>query len=245
MDVVLESSSKGRTLSWGETAAGVLPVAVLCLAISLEGGGSGSAFSWFWIWGAFILLFAVPVVGLLKAIEGGFPRWCAPYFGLAVLDAWLIYAVFTQQLFPEPWLDWVMRAGILLLVGYFCYGLVKILRRRPGELPEGSEYGGFGSVKPSGGWSGEADGGQEIGMLFFCAHTFMPLVMLFAFDEIPVAAKSLMILAGAAILVLGGVVYMRARDRWMGVMGLVISALVVWGYAGGAAWLYWRMFGWG
>jgi hypothetical protein len=216
-------------MTWGETAAGVLPVAVLCLAISLEGSGSGCAFCWLWIWVAFILLFAVPVVGILKAIEYSFPRWCAPYFGLAVLNAWLIYAAFTQRLFPAPWLDWVLRAGILLLVGYFCFGLVRIarrsLRRRPAMR--------------------ESDGGQEIGMLLFCAHTFMPLVMLFAFDEIPVAAKSLMILVGAAILVLGGVIYMRARNRGVGVLGLVASALGVWGYAGAATWWYWRIFGWG
>ena len=82
-------------------------------------------------------------------------------------------------------------------------------------------------------------------MLLFCAYTFMPLILLFAFDEIPVAAKSLMILAGAVVLVLGGVVYMRAHNRWMGVMGLATSALGVWGYASAAAWAYWRMFGWG
>jgi len=209
----------------------VLPVAVLSLAISLEGSGSGGAFSWLWNWGAFFLLFAVPVVGLLKAIERGFPRWCAPYFGLAVLDAWLIYAIFTQRLFPEPWVDWVMRTGILLLVGYFCFGLVRIARRKPAlrRKPEG----------------GTNDGGQEIGMLLFCAHTYMPLVMLLAFDEIPVAAKSLMILAGGVVLVLGGVVYMRARERRAGGMGWIVSALVVWGYAGAAAGLYWRIFGWG
>lgn len=225
MDTILEGGSKSRAMTWGETAAGVLPVVVLCLAISLEGSGIGGAFSWLWIWVAFILMFAVPVVGILKAMERGFPRWCAPYFGLAVLDAWLVYVIFTQRLFPEPWLDWVMRAGIILLVGYFCFGLVRIARRRPAMR--------------------ESDGGQEIGMLLFCAHTFMPLVMLFAFDEIPVAPKAMMILVGAAILVLGGVVYMRLRNRGAGAGALVISALVVWGYASAAAWAYWRVFGWG
>lgn len=223
MDAILESEHKGIRVSWGETAVGVLPVATLCLAITLE--GSGSVFSWLWIWGAFGLLFALPAVGILKAIESGFPRWSAPYFGLAALNAWLIYAIFTQRLFPWPWLDWVMRAAILLLVGYFFLGLVRILRRRPA--------------------GGETDGGQEMGMLFFCAHTFAPLVMLLAFDEIAVAAKALMILVGAVILVLGGVVYMRARNRGVGAAALAVSALGVWGYANAAAWLYWRGVGWG
>jgi len=225
LDAILESSSTSKSISWGETAAGVLPVAALCLAITLEGGMTGSVFAWLWVCGVFLLLFAVPVVGIIKAVERGFPRWSAPYLGLAVLDAWLFYAIFSQRLFPEPWVDWVVRVGILVLIVYFGVGLVSALRRKPA-------------------W-GEAGGGQEIGMLLFCAYTFMPLTMLLAFDEIPVAAKSLMILAGAVVLVLGGVVYMRAHNRWMGIMGLATSALVVWGYASAAAWLFWRYVGWG
>jgi hypothetical protein len=222
LEAILESGSKPRQILWRETAAGVLPVAVLSLAISLEGSGVGSL-SWLWVGLVFILLFSLPVVGILKAIESGFPRWCASYFGLAVLDGWLIYAIFTQRLFPEQWVDWVVRAGVLLLVGYFCIGVLRVLQRKPA-------------------WGG-ADGGQEAGMLLFSAHTFMPLAMLFAFDEIPVAEKALLILGGAVILAVGGGVYMRARNRWVGVGVLLLSALLVWGYANSAVWLYWRMVG--
>jgi glucose dehydrogenase len=71
----------------------------------------------------------------------------------------------------------------------------------------------------------------------------MPLAMLFAFDEIPVVEKALLILGGAVILAVGGGVYMRASNRWVGIGVLLLSALLVWGYANSAAWLYWRMVG--
>jgi hypothetical protein len=227
MDAVLESSSEGKTISWGETIAGILPVTALSLAMTLEGIGANDLLGRWLIVGFFLLLFALPVVGILKAVESGFPRWCAPYFGLAVLDGWLFYAIFTQQLFPEPpfpaWVDWVVRAGVLLLLVYFLIGLMRVLQRKPA-------------------WGG-ADGGQEAGMLLFSAHTFMPLAMLFAFDEIPVVEKALLILGGAVILAVGGGVYMRASNRWVGIGVLLLSALLVWGYANSAAWLYWRMVG--
>jgi hypothetical protein len=85
MESISEDRTSSRVSTWEETAAGLLPVIVLSLAITLE-GTSTSGFSGVIIYPFILLILALQAVGIPLALERGLPRWSSSYLGLAVLD---------------------------------------------------------------------------------------------------------------------------------------------------------------
>jgi hypothetical protein len=215
---------QSKPLSWGETAAGILPLVVFSLATTLEGGIQGVLTIWL-VWIFIFLLYAVPLAGILKAWERGFPRWSPPYLGLAVVDIVFFRSVMFEPLFQDIVPTFTLRVSILLMLIFFLIGAARRVRRGTGRAQPPAELD----------WAA----------FLFGAQVWMPFIVMVSMDEIPAAAKAPLVLACAAILVAGALVYLRARQRWVGVLGLAASMALAWWSAAFLAGWYWDSHPWG
>jgi hypothetical protein len=215
---------QGKTLSWGETAAGMLPLAFFSLAVTLEGGVQGALGNPL-IWIFIFLLYALPLVGILKAWEWGFPRWSPPYLGLALVGVVLLRPLMFNPLFQDVIPMLTLRLSVLLLLVFFLIGAARLVRRgREGKLP-----------------TSELDWTSYL----YGAQVWMPFIVMVKMDEIPVTAKAPLVLLCGVILLAGALMYLRARSRWMCVSGLVASIALTWWCADYLAGWYWGAHPWG
>ena len=121
MDTVPESRTGGKLASWRETAAGVLPVLMLSVATTLEGTSAESWYSLLPVYIFLLLLYALPVIGVLLAFKHGFPRWSSSYLALLVLDLLLLPVIFSAQFGTATGGIWSFGIVliVLLLIGGF------------------------------------------------------------------------------------------------------------------------------
>lgn len=221
---IISEAEHGKSLSWGETAAGVLPLTLFSLATTLEGvkhSPLATALTWIFMF----LLYALPLAGILKAWERGFPRWSPPYLGLAVIGVVLLRALMFDPLFLDVIPMVTLRLSVLLLLVFFLIGAWRLVRRtREKPIP-----------------AGELDWTSFL----FGAQVWMPFVVMVIFDEIPVAARASLVLFCGVILLAGALVYLRARSRWVGALGLAVSMALAWWGAGYLAGWYWGAHPWG
>lgn len=212
-----------KSLSWGETAAGVLPLALMSLAITLEGSGRGS-FSTILVWLTFFALYAVALAGILAAWARGFPRWSPPYLGLAVVDVLLFGFVMSGNVFESAAFLISLRLGVVLLLVFFALWAVALIRSKTGASPSSAlDWTAF----------------------LFAAQVWMPIVVMVILDEIPLSAKTPLALLCGAILLAGALAYLRLRSGWAGALALAVSmALGVWSASYLAGW-YWGAHPWG
>jgi hypothetical protein len=218
MDAVSDHRSTRKAASWGETAAGTAPVLDLSLATTMEGTGSQIFPTTLLIYSFFIFMYLLPVVGILQAMERDFLDWSFPYLGLAALDGLLLAPIFFTPLFESTLGTLLLRAAVVALLLYFIYGFVVRTHRAKPATP-----------KIEHDWTQFA----------FSIHTLIPIMVMGVFDEIAVGYKTSYILLCGGILVIGAVVYMYARNRWLGTAGLLGSALLKWLMASWSANLYW------
>jgi hypothetical protein len=211
--------------SWQETAAGLLPIIILSIAVCLEGAGNQSILFPVLGYIFILLLFALPAGFLPIAWEGGIPRWSSPYLGLVMLDLLLLFPIYFTRLFGNFWGMLSLRLAISILLLYFGYRLVTVLRRRSNRK----------------GYPPEVDWTQFI----FILHPLSPIVLMIIFDEIDFANKAIFLLLGGLILAVGSFVYLRARKPWLGIVALVGSALLVLVLGNLAARWYWLAHTWG
>ena len=219
MALISQTQFSSKVATWRGTLAGLLPVLIFSLATALE-GTSSQAFLTAWLtWAAFLMLSALPVIGILAAWERGFPRWSAPYFGLLVLDIPLIGLIFFTRIIDNPWGLWSLRAGLIVLLLIFVFYILKRLIEQP--------VGGDISVD------------HDVLQFFFGVHVLIPLSWLFILDEIAVAYKTPVIVLCGIILAGGALVYLRSRQMWLRGVSLLASVLVALLLAYLAATLYW------
>jgi hypothetical protein len=213
-----ENLISGKIASLRETAAGILPVIVLSLATTLEGINFQSIL----LYTFFLLLIALPVIGIYIAWKRGFARWSAPYLGLVLLDILFILPIFSAQATGSIWWIPFLQVALILLGLFLVYRQVMILRAKP-----------IRTVPPA-----EHDWTQ----ILFGAHTLTPMLVMFIFDEIAVEYKTPYLLLGGFILALGGLVYLRTRLQWLSMMALLGSVLLVLFMANKVAGIYWNTY---
>jgi tellurite resistance protein TehA-like permease len=128
MAAISENHTSRSAAQWRDAAAGAAPVFLLALATTMEGTSTQVFPSVLLVYGYILLLFILPVIGILRAVEQGFPGWSLPYLGLAVLDALLLPLIMTGRLFENALGVLLLRSALVALLIYFVYGLLKRLR---------------------------------------------------------------------------------------------------------------------
>ncbi len=221
MAAVSEKHTSRNEATWSSAAAGAAPVLILALATTMEGTSTQVFPSVLLVYGYILLLFILPVIGILRAVEQGFPDWSFPYLGLVVLDALLLLSIMTARLFENALGMLLLRGALVALLLYFIYGLLTRLR----------------GVAQN--WSAV---GHDWTQFLLSVHVLMPLLVMVVFDEIAVTYKTPYILLCGCILAAGAVVYLRSRSRWLGAGLLVASAVLAWLLAGRIADLYWSVY---
>jgi hypothetical protein len=221
METIIDNQSPGKVVSWGETAAGLLPVLILSMATTLEGTRFQS-----WLLNTFLfLLVALPVIGIYVAWKRGFARWSSPYLGLVVLDILLVLPIFSAQVVDPVWLIPFIQAAMILLLLFVFYRAVIDLRGKPPRTEPPAKHD----------WT----------QILFGAQTLTPLLVMIIFDEISITFKTPFLLIIGFILALGGLIYLRTRSQWLGLAALLGSIMLVILIANTIAGIYWQGFyGW-
>jgi hypothetical protein len=225
LDTISENHTGRKIASWGETAAGILPVLTLSLATTLEGTSNQTLLSFLPVYILIFLLYALPAIGVPLAVKRGIPRWSSPYLALLVLDLLLLPVLFSAQFDTATGGIWSF--GIVLIVVLLCGGfmLVKYLRSQDAQTEKSSEHD----------WT----------QILLGIQTLTPIYLLIVFDEIDTTFKSPFIILGGVILAAGAVVYLRTRWRWLGLAALLGSLLLVVLPAKNIARVYWSTHPWG
>jgi len=224
METIAASRKRSVAASWGETIAGILPVLILSLAATLEGTSAESWYSMLPVYIFIFLLYALPAVGVPLAVKRGIPRWSSSYLGLLLFDLMLLPILFSAQMGTASGGVWIFgMAVIVLLVGGFL--VVKNLLREDAGAEKRAEND----------WS----------QILFGIQTLVPIYLLIRFDEIDVAYKSPYLILGGLILAAGAVVYLRARQRWLGLGALLGSVILVVMLAKPIVSTYWSTHPWG
>jgi hypothetical protein len=225
MDTISENHTGRKIASWGETAAGILPVLTLSLATTLEGTSNQTLLSFLPVYILIFLLYALPAVGVPLAMKRRFPRWSSPYLALLGLDLLLLPVIFSAQFGTATGGVWSF--GIVLIVVLLCGGflLVKYLRSQDAQMEKPHEND----------WT----------QILLGIQTLTPIYLLIVFDEIDTAFKSPFIILGGLILAAGAVVYLRSHRRLLGLVALLGSVFLMTGMAKNVARMYWSTHPWG
>ena len=172
-----------------------------------------------------LLLYTLPVIGVVLASKRGFPRWSSSYLALLVLDLLLLPVIFSAQFGTASGGIWSF--GFVLIVVLLCGGFLVVKNLSSQQVQ---------TEKPT-----ENDWTQ----ILFGLQTLTPIYLLVVFDEIEVAFKSPYLIMGGLVLAAGAVVYLRSRWRWLGLAALLGSVLLVSVLAKNVARMYWSTHPWG
>jgi general stress protein CsbA len=224
LHAISENHTISKIASWRETVAGILPVLTLSLATTLEGTSTERWYAMLLVYIFIFLLYALPAIGTPIAVKRGIPRWSSSYLGLLLFDLMLLPILFSARMGTASGGVWIFgMAVIVLLIGGFLVGK-NLLREHAGTEKRGEND-----------WS----------QILFSIQTLVPIYLLIRFDEIDVAYKSPYLILGGLILAAGAVVYLRARQRWLGLAALLGSVLLVVLLAKPIVNTYWSTHPWG
>ena len=224
METIAENHTISKIASWKETAAGLLPVLTLSVATIVEGISTENWYSFLSVYIIFLLLYALPAVGIPLAVKRGIPRWSSSYLALLLVDLMLLPILFSAQFGTDSGGSWSFGiAVIVLLFGGFL--VVKNLLSKDAHTEKRAEND----------WT----------QILFGIQTLVPIYLLFRFDEIDAAFKSPYLILGGLILAAGAVVYLRSRWRWLGLAGLLGSVMLVVLLAKPIVSTYWNTHPWG
>lgn len=215
--------------SWAEVLAGMVPFLLYPLLFLVVGPAMEALLAYLdppdSIWPAassiWALILVSPFLGaLVVSWVSGFPRWCFPYWGLALLFS----AFLTGTATPDLWVFgqgigrgdlWGWRAFVPLLV----VGAVATLVRRS-LLPLEQLVSGVQ---------------RDWTRIAFAVYGTLPWMLMVAFDSVQGETIPLSLLSG--VLAVGALMYVRSRQIWQRMLALLVTLTVVWIAA--AAYLQW------
>ena len=132
MEIVSSTEDGYEIATWGETILAVLPVLVASLVFYLV--GEEVSFPDAVTGLCSVIMLILPIMGILVAWKRDRWGWFPPYFGLILLDLYLIQVIMFYQAVENIGLLWTLRGVVILYVLFITYFLVT-LYRQPAARP--------------------------------------------------------------------------------------------------------------
>ena len=205
MEIVSSIEDSREIATWGETILGVLPVLTFSLVLYLVGKEVSIPIPVTGL--CLVIMLILPIMGILVAWKRDRWGWFPPYFGLILLDLFLIQVIMFYQIGENIGLLWTLRGVAILFVLFITYFVVT-LYRQPAARPKAAVKIDMLNIL--------------LGMV-----TWVPGFVVIYFGANPDAYPVEYFFFSALIPALGVAIYLRSRWRWLQVAGLLAVCLDV------------------